>query len=328
MRNGLTRVLLVLAAASTALAAAAGAQAAVLREVEPRALAVGEPLRLAIRVEHAPGERVALLELADALGIGWAELSQELRPVLEADIPADKRVSELVLVLTPLESGALELPRLYVELSGGPEPYSLTVGGEAAAARIEVAAALEPEEDAPRELRPLRESDAPADVVFSPTWTALGAGIALLGAGLLVYFVRRQRALERRVAHVPGVYERLAALEAEAERLDAAALAHALAALARDGVSELSPGLRVQRGSAARAALTDEEFVAALDARASERERLSGLLLHLQGARWAGASASPFARQTWLTETRECLDALRARGLRGAEPAERAEAVA
>jgi hypothetical protein len=307
---------------------ALSAQSAVLQSAEPRALAIGDPLTLSIRVEHAPGESVALLGLADALGVGWAELSRSVRRSDSAPQAAALRASEVELVLAPLESGELELPRLYVELSGGADPFSLPVAASGDPIRIAVSAALDAGEDAPRGLRPLRGDAFSGELDLSGRWILIGSAVALIGGGACWYFVLRARRRERTLAARPGAFERLTALEAGREQLDGATLAHALAALARDGVSELCPGLRVARTSASRAALTDEEYVAALDPSAPERERLSALFLRLQAARWAGASGSAWARDAWIAETRECLEALRARGLRGAVLAERAEAVA
>ncbi|TAJ14561.1 MAG: hypothetical protein EPO68_12680 [Planctomycetota bacterium] len=315
-------------ALALALGGALAAQSAVLQSAQPRELAVGEPLTLTIRVEHAPGESVALLGLADALGVGWAELSQSLRRSEVAPQTEALRATELELVLAPLESGELELPRLYVELSGGADPFSLPVTSAGDPPRIAVSAALAEGEDAPRELRPLQGDAFAGELDLSDRWALIGSAVALVGGGALLYFVQRARRRERAIAARPDAFERLTALAAAPAQPDGSALAHELAALLRDGVSELCPGLRVARTSAARAALTDEEFIASLDPSAPERERLSGLFLRLQAARWAGASGSAWARDAWIAETRECLEALRARGLRGAVLAERAEAVA
>jgi hypothetical protein len=320
-------------------ACSAAAQSARLVELSPHSLAVGDELTLRIRVEHAPNERIAFLQLADALGVGWAELDQRLRRLpTESAAGAEPRrleASELTLVLAPLESGTLELPRLYVELAragagAAGEPFALPVECATELLHVEVAAALGADEDDPRELRPLRELDPVVDARFVPWWSAAGAAVLASGGAAVGWMLRAARARERRRVQVVNCFERLAALEARAAEAESAPFAHELAAVLRQAVSELCPALRVRRSGVARAALTDEEYVDALDPTAPERERLAALLMRLRAVRYGGAVPTAWARGEWLTEAKELLEALRLRGTqaRPVEPQLSEEALA
>jgi hypothetical protein len=216
---------------------------------------LGQPFELVLEVRHAPADRPQV-EGGELTGDpAWHVLGGgEVLTLPDAD-DEHGRMSEVRWTVVALEAGERPLPAPVVRLAGaGGVPVELQV--ERGDLRVE--GVLGPGEDAPRALPDELGLEELRSGRFAWLWAV---GLVLVLAAALV--VRRLRARARRpqaVAPPASPLQRLAELEsAELETPESVRAAHfALTRALREHVDSSS--------SSARAALTDEEWLAALQA--------------------------------------------------------------
>jgi hypothetical protein len=205
--------------------------------------------------------------------------------------------------LFALEPGARKLPALAVEYELGGETRTLA----AEAGELSIAAALAPDEDAPRAPRGFHPP--PADAHGRAAWPWLVLALCVLGLAAFV-IVRRRRARAVR-ARPPTALEVLAALErrlAEEGEDCGRVLVYDLSRLVRGALDAWT--------GEALPALTDEDWIARVqrDVRVPEAVQSGSarLLRSAQAVKYALHRPTRFALAEMLGEARGVLEALAA----------------
>ena len=251
-------------------------------EVLPSELAIGQPARARLVVEHVPAQRPDLGALELALDDSWLVLDPGA-PVTVAG-PAGRATSERTWTFFSLEPGAREWPALRVPLAGGQElevaPVSLAVSGELAQG-----------EDAPRPMPGFHAIDERAGPLRPAHWLVVALALTLLAAGFVARRRRGRRAGSAPPA--PGPLERLAGLRpadwtaAGAASDYAFGLSGLLHEVAARGVEGLARGA------------SDEELVAWLRERggrsAGDLDALAALFERCAAIKYGGERPTRFA---------------------------------
>lgn len=264
---------------------------------ESRERSVGETLTAVLFVAHAPQARVECDFSALEADPSWLLAAPaQVRRVLR-----DERVvgTSITLELLSLEAGerALPAPALtLVEASGGRRKLAT---GEALA---RFASALAPGEDEPRAPLGFRPLEAELERGWAAWQVAAAAGGGLAVAIGAFALLRRKRSAG--ATPPPTPLERLDALAArDAEQRESV----------RDTCYELTALVRSAfdaREGAARSALTDAEWLAALapSVEASVRAELAALLRDASEVKYAGRHPTHWAVREMLERARKALE--------------------
>jgi len=264
---------------------------------EVRERAVGEALTAVLFVAHAPQERVECDFSALESDPTWLLAAPaQVRRVLR-----DERVvgTGITLELVSLEAGERVLPAPSLTLVGGPGGRR-TLAADEPVARF--ASVLAPGEDEPRPplgFRPLEAEPEPAWSAWQVA-AAVGGGLALaIGAFALI---RRKGGAG--ATPPPTALERLDALAArDAEQRESV----------RETCYELTSLVRSAfdaREGAARTALTDAEWLAALapSVESGVRAELEALLRDASEVKYAGRHPTHWAVREMLERARKTLE--------------------
>ncbi len=301
------------AALLAALAGAAAAQEAARVEarwvVEPRNPAVGQPATCTLVVGRPRGvevqERTADLDLDDS----WVVLDARRPVALPDPVDEGRVVVRRSWEVASLEPGLRELPAFELEYVDEGVARRLRVRGP----ELDVRGVLAEGEDAPRPLRGYRDVDSLPEPV-SP-WPGL-AGLAVLVAAAGALAWRRRR--PRRPAEAPREDPLAWVAELEARPPEAPEAV-------RDAHYRLTRAVREradERRGVARAALTDDEWLAAAVAEVADerREDLRRLFEGAARVKYGGERPTPYAVRETIGRGRAVLEALA-----GGPPGERRE---
>lgn len=284
-------------APSRAAAPAAKLDADVQWNFEARERAVGEALTAVLFVAHAPQERVECDFSALESDPSWLlAAAPQVRRVLR-----DERVAgtSITLELVSLEAGERALPAPALTLIEGAGGRRTLSAGEALA---RFASALAPGEDEPRPPLGFRPLEAELERGWSAWQVAAAAGAGLAVALGAVAFARRKRGVG--VKPPPTPLERLDALASrDAEQRESVReTCYELTALVR--------GAFDARDGAARSALTDAEWLAALapSVEGGVRAELEALLRDASEVKYAGRHPTHWAVREMLERARKALE--------------------
>jgi hypothetical protein len=283
---------------------------------EPATVAVGEPLRLSLEVEHDAGSDVrALLAQPLDLDASWVLLEREIEPPRPDPAHPGRSLSRAVLSIASLEPG----PRsLAAQLASAFHDQRLA-SFDASGAHVEVTSVLAEGEDSPRPLRGLPADFGAAAAGGGRAWTVwLLAGLAalvVLAAGALVLSRRGRRA------------RRAAPADPLAELAGFAPLSGAPAAVLRERACGLARFLRAtvdRRLGRDLAGRTDGEWLRALEAAAVSPALLEGLgafYARTESIKYAGVEPSEWALGELVASARRALELLPQPGPAGKEAA-------
>jgi hypothetical protein len=264
---------------------------------EVRERAVGETLTAVVFVAHAPQERVECDFSALESDPSWLLAAPaQVRRVLR-----DERVvgTSITLDLVSLEAGERALPAPALTLIEGSGGRRKLAAGDALARFASVLAPGEDEPRAPLGFRPLEEELESGWAAWQVA-AAAGGGLAVaIGAFALL---RRKRGVGATLPPTP--LERLEALSSrDVEQRESV----------RDTYYELTALVRSAfdaREGAARSALTDAEWLAALapSVEANVRAELEALLRDASEVKYAGRHPTHWAVREMLERARKALE--------------------
>jgi hypothetical protein len=269
--------------------------------IEPAHAEIGKPVVWTLVVETAASAKVTLPDLKD-LPREWALI--EPLGVRRTDDPSNaaRRITTASWRVMALDAGDVSAPALKVDVEENGTKKSI----EAGVAKIDVAHALDADEDAPRPAKGWRP--APDVGALSPRGVVTALGLILLA--IAAWFLRKRLWRKPVVAPAKTPLERLAALE-ERARLEPEAAREIVYSLTRSMREAVDAFVSEPRGS-----LTDAAWSASFESDervpSGVRAATARILANAERVKYAQESPSRFALDETLKDARSALEALAA----------------